>query len=130
MGPPKSGRQITAALTSSALRYCSVHPWASRRFQAPLTSFIKCASMQPPNPHIFHPAFATLPLVHSIACDSHCKRHPAHSCGAMRWHSNLASSSQSPGRKFRQLVVRHGVTDLNGVAAHFAIFHVSLLVHG
>jgi len=37
-GPPKSGRQITAALTSSALRYCSVHPWASRRFQAPLTS--------------------------------------------------------------------------------------------
>jgi hypothetical protein len=35
-------------------------------------------------------------------------------------------SSQSPGRKFRRLFVRHCVTDLDGVATHFAIFNVSL----
>jgi hypothetical protein len=40
-------------------------------------------------------------------------------------HFNL-QSSQSPGRKFRQIFVRHCVTDLDGVATHFAIFKVSL----
>ena len=40
-------------------------------------------------------------------------------------------SSQSPGRKFRQLfVIRHGVSDLDGIATHFAIFNVSLLANG
>lgn len=39
-------------------------------------------------------------------------------------------SSQSPGRKFRHLFVRHGVSDLDGIATHFAIFNVSLLANG
>src|SRR5882762_1695276 len=73
MAPPKSGWQIPAALTLFALLYCSVHPWASRRFQAPLTSFIKCASVHRRNRLIFHRAFATLLLVHSVACGFPCK---------------------------------------------------------
>ena len=47
----------------------------------------------------------------------------------MRLHSILRSS-QSPGRKFRQFFIRHAVTDLDGVAAHFAIFHVLLFANG
>src|SRR3981189_2403537 len=74
MGPPTSGWEIPAALTLFAVLYGSVHPWVSRRFQAPLASFIKCASVHRRNRLIFHRAFATLLLVHSIACGFPCQR--------------------------------------------------------